>query len=60
MERIKKAIEKAKAGRGQEKPVVISDGRAELTELTEVADVNKITYRKTRIIELDPLHLEES
>jgi len=55
VERIKEAIEKAKATRGEKKGTP-QESRAEVDITT---DVDKITYRQTKVVALDPLHLEE-
>ncbi len=57
MERIKEAIEKAKASRGKPQAATESISR-QAQDVVE--DVEKITYRQTKIIHLDPLCLEEN
>lgn len=57
MERIKEAIEKAKASR------ITAPAKAEHAPRqvqTVVTDVDKITYRQTQVVRLDPLLLEEN
>ena len=55
MERIKEAIEKAKTIREKQKTRP-QEVRGEVDVST---DVDKITYRQTKVVKLDPLHLEE-
>lgn len=57
MERIKEAIEKAKASRGEPQRKAETAPRK---VRDSVADVEKITYRQTQVIHLDPLVLEEN
>ncbi len=59
MERIKEAIEKAKASRQDGRRVPARPARAGRAEVGVVGDVGEITYRRTRVVQLDPLHLEE-
>jgi len=56
VERIKEAIEKAKAGRRTDQS---TSRPADEVEVDATAGVDKITYRQTKVIQLDPLHLEE-
>lgn len=57
MERIKEAIEKAKASSNVPREIA---EQAPRQVHSAVADVDKITYRQTQVIQLDPLHLEEN
>ena len=59
MERIKEAIQKAKAQRGD---VLSLETGAELRRLHEVArnELEDIEYHDTRVVSLDPVHLEAS
>ncbi|HER27392.1 MAG TPA: protein tyrosine kinase, partial [Rhodospirillales bacterium] len=57
MERIKEAIEKAKAIRRQDQA---GHSKVPDAEMAVVGDVEKITYRQTSVVQLDPLHLEEN
>lgn len=59
MERIKEAIEKAKASRGRDEPRSKAEPAPRQAQ-EAVTDVDKITYRQTKIIHLDPLCLEEN
>jgi len=56
VERIKQAIEKAKVADTGDKPDV---PKTPDTDLGQTVDVSDITYRRTRVVQLDPRHLEE-
>jgi len=58
VERIKEAIEKAKAIRGKEPSKSPKANSAKVD--VAATDVSNITYRHTKVVKLDPLHLEEN
>lgn len=58
MEKIKEAIEKAKASQGEGPSKIPRNSRGRIDVAT--TDVDQITYRQTKVVKLDPLHLEEN
>ena len=61
MERIKEAVEKARAGQPTAVSSVRKNGEAPIfAQGRPSADLESITYTQTRVVTLDPRHLEEN